>query len=118
MWHVLGTSSNIQSVNAFGERLQKQLIHVIDFSRRGHGGFINSCEHHCMSCSHGSDELWTRMHRVTTSYTLGQFQNTSDLSIQNAFGDWFQFANPIDQKFLHIEDYSYFCDACCKCRHK
>jgi len=60
--HVLGKRSNVSSVNDFGAKIKAIVKSLVSSAAVNgttqHGAYLNSCEHHCMSCAFTDDNVW------------------------------------------------------------
>ena len=136
-------------MNSFGKKLTEELLENLHYkinpitkqeNNPGHSSFIESCAHHCTSCS-VEDDTWSGS-KVSGSYQL-------DLSFQKstpslAFKYWFKsstefgshfafnsslaaltnvsFSNTLpkfnSKTFLAMQYAAYPCASCCKCTVK
>jgi hypothetical protein len=60
--HVLGKHSNISLVNEFGNKVKSIFIDLMGSKDKNkntqNSGFLDSCVHHCMSCSKNYENIW------------------------------------------------------------
>lgn len=146
---MLGRNNTIPTVNAFGRQITEGILtnfHYIhnpitkEENNPGHASFIESCAHHCTSCS-VEDDTWSGS-RVSGTY----LQNTSvhKSSPSMAFKYWFKMSTESNGQvgfgsvissltntslahtahkfnhntFLALQDAAYPCPSCCKCAVK
>lgn len=80
--HIHGRNYSDEDVNRYGRSLSMQLLHASlemhsASNTSGHGVFIESCAHHCVSCSEAHEDTWNgpkvRAHHLDLhSYSPGQ----------------------------------------------
>ena len=104
-------------------------------SNPSHGAFVDSCSHHCTSCSASAENVWAGPRIFSTSYT-----HTEDMNPVKSFGydtmyclwslhkyvcmcgyrRWFEqsisVSHPdLSERFFY-QNKSFPCDSCCLCR--
>lgn len=76
MVHILSRNASNRSINQFGQKLTNQMMETVFYpDNPGHGGFIESCAHHCFSCSDSQENLWTGSHMISTQEKFNYAQS-------------------------------------------
>ena len=58
--HIYGREYTPEAVNAYGRELVASLKQTLFHNRHpGHGAFVDSCSHHCTSCSDSTENTWS-----------------------------------------------------------
>ena len=69
--HIFSQAYTAPEVNAYGRNLVSQLkVSLFHAAHPGHGVFIDSCAHHCTSCSDDTENTWSGNHVRSTHPTL------------------------------------------------
>ena len=84
IWHVIGKPNNVSAVNAFGSTLLHQLKSRL-LSNPRHGAFVDSCTHHCTSCSSPGEDTW---HGDTVRSTGATRSTAHGLTASDTFARW------------------------------
>ena len=130
MWHVMGKSSNTTAVNEFGGKLKLAIRNLVATSAEGgkggvsgqtkshypqHGAFVDSCEHHCMSCNHKTEHFWANASEMASN----------GLGLADAFSKWYNKKPASDEPepneregYYFAQDEPFPCPSCCTCTHK
>jgi hypothetical protein len=134
LWHVLGKPYSIDLVNAFGANITSLLkagllnldsngnaIDTSDSAINYHGAFIDSCTHHCTSCSVTGENSWYGEH-------IKSQKEKENLTPAQSFQLWYNeiltkihsphdgnLDNVVRNRFF-IQEGQYPCDDCCTCR--
>jgi hypothetical protein len=120
--HVIGRNFNISSVNQFGKRMVSLLKTKFLHSNYGHGAFVDSCAHHCTSCSDKDEDSWAGPHIISSISAPPSVGNDLiGVNQANAFATWFQSSLATKNESslssrLFTQDFSFPCDKCCMCR--
>ena len=79
-----------------------------DHARASNGVFIDSCSHHCMSCSAKGEDVWNGK----------RVRSVDGRSASEAFAQWYRSVGsaPAANNNIHIQDNKFPCYDCCKCR--
>ena len=93
IWHVVGKPNNSSLVNNFGSLLLSQLQSRLLTNPR-HGAFVDSCTHHCTSCSSPGEDSW---HGDTIRSTGATRSTAHGLTASDTFEAWLQRERRIQQ---------------------
>jgi len=108
IWNVIGDPSVVELVNQFGNnvtRLMKTAL-IKKNKVKSHAIFIDSCTHHCYSCSAAEEVIW-HGHSIL-SHEL--------ITPSEAFSEWHR--TLLNQRVSRVfaQESVYPCLDCCKCR--
>ena len=85
IWHVVGKPSNSTLINEFGSSLLSQLrTHLLANPR--HAAFVDSCTHHCTSCSSPGEDSWNGESIRSTS--PGVRSSANGMTASDLFQKW------------------------------
>jgi hypothetical protein len=125
--HIFSQNYTAEEVNAYGRTLLQSLKPTLFHATHpGHGAFVDSCSHHCTSCSDPSENTWSGSAvRSTINVTPVSASAKADWNEAEAFQVWY--ANSLlparSGKATSIQpgvnwffqDRPYPCSDCCKC---
>ena len=105
--HVSGQRNNKEAVNRLGSILQSSIVNIVNNSNARHGAHIDSCVHHCSTCSQ-SMLVWNN-------------KESKEISERKAFEQWFESTSIRDSwrprelqtPILVLLDSPYPCEECC-----
>lgn len=114
IWHVIGKPYNVSVVNEFGTTLlsllKERLLesHTKAFK---HGAFVDSCTHHCTSCSAPGEDSWSGINIKSTHQKINE---------ATAFSRWYTDShNTLNDHtttlHYYIQEAPYPCNDCCLC---
>jgi len=117
--HVIGKNYTHEEVNEFGARIVSKLKSELLDSSVLHGAFVDSCGHHCTSCSDKAENVWhgdhihsTLEHHLHSKFTAAEaFSSWHGYSLkkpESAIKAW-------PQRFF-MQNFSFPCNTCCMCR--
>ena len=116
-WHVLGDPSNHTLLNVNGQALAASLLGTVAHSKSPHGVFVDSCSHHCTSCSSKADDVWNGenvRHRVGDGDRAGDSVGLG-ITPAVALKRWYT-SKPQSKTHIYLQSGRYPCLDCCKCR--
>ncbi len=121
--HVLSKNFTSALVNEFGARLTKSLRSTLLYSDKpnpGHGAFVESCTHHCTSCSNKREDSWNGPSIVSSVEKVNE---------ATAFAAWYRkslggsgatssgsSAVATNNTNFYFQDRAFPCYDCCVCR--
>jgi hypothetical protein len=137
--HIYTQNYTAAGVNAYGARLVNALQQALLYpGNPGHGVFVDSCSHHCTSCSTSTENTWSGKNVLSTSSYSGN--SGTSLTVADAFSRWYNHmlearpptagASPsppttpaaaaaqppvLDKYSWFIQDRPYPCSDCCMC---
>lgn len=105
-----------------GMNLTKTVSNLFLGKNKMHGAFVDSCTHHCTSCSHAGEDSWNGE----------RIKSTEEVTAATAFAVWYQKSFPLTvysganlttglsvsmpKSRMFLQDKPYPCDDCCICR--
>ncbi len=125
---MLSKAFTATQVNKFGADLRMSLQKALLYSQDqqggnpGHGAFVESCAHHCTSCSESSEDSWNGRRIVSTDLWVGGGSEQwlrQDMNGATAFAHWFNqsiVASKTVAPLLFFQNRTFPCDDCCLCR--
>jgi len=106
IWHVIGKPHDISVVNAYADKMVNYMLkRFIGSKTTTHGGFIDSCTHHCTSCSAAGEDSW---HGLNIKSTKEGFTEAT------SFYHWYHNIEHND-KYFFVQEATYPCSDCCIC---
>lgn len=79
--HIFSQAYTSAEVNAYGRNLVSKLkISLFHTKHPGHGVFIDSCAHHCTSCSDETENTWSGNFVRSTGPVASRISNVTDRS--------------------------------------
>ena len=107
--HVTGKKKDVEAINKLGSILQSSIENIVNKSYSRHGAHVDSCVHHCSTCSK-SLFVWNNKETTVTSE-------------RQAFEKWFHLTSSNSSEFkdeqshvtsnLVLLDSPYPCKECC-----
>lgn len=85
LWHVIGLS-DAAYINPFGRNVTRMVVERILNSKPYHGAFIESCTHHCTSCSSTGEDSWNGP-RIKSTRSPDQAAHTEASAFQRWYND-------------------------------
>ena len=73
-------------MNPFGQNVTRMVIERVLASQPYHGAFIESCTHHCTSCSSGGEDSWNGP-RIKSTRSPDQVAYTEAAAFQRWYSD-------------------------------
>jgi hypothetical protein len=130
--HIYSQAYTAEGVNAYGQALVRSLTSTLFHAAHpGHGVFLDSCSHHCTSCSDHTENSWSgpRVMALVSATQLANATSTAGGLVQvgqaEAFHTWYQnsltgavaTARAAPQTGLNwfFQNRTYPCADCCKC---
>mmetsp|Transcript_28054 Transcript_28054/g.39956 ORF Transcript_28054/g.39956 Transcript_28054/m.39956 type:complete len:496 (+) Transcript_28054:21-1508(+) len=117
--HVIGKNYSNEEVNEFGAKIVSKLKSQLLESSSLHGAFVDSCGHHCTSCSDKGENVW---HGDHIQSTLDYHQNKKYTAAE-AFSSWYAYSmkkpEPLTRNWpqrFFMQNFSFPCTSCCLCR--
>lgn len=106
IWHVIGKPHDIGIVNGYADKLVGFMRdRFISSKKATHGVFIDSCTHHCTSCSAAGEDSW---HGKNIKSTKEGFTEAT------SFFNWYQ-SIQLETSYLFVQEATYPCSDCCIC---
>ena len=139
IWNVIGNPNNNTLINNLGKQIKYEIINNLLINKIQNGIFLDSCIHHCTSCSVADEDSWNGLTVKSTKYSNKslinneKYESISGLTPAKVFQIWYKddyssdnnnyydsnskhsLKNNINRHF-YIQDFSYPCYDCCKCR--
>lgn len=106
IWHVIGKPHDVSLVNTYADNMVGFMQErFIGSKMTSHGGFIDSCTHHCTSCSAAGEDSW---HGKNIKSTKEGFTEAT------SFYHWYNNI-PRDSPYFFVQEATYPCADCCIC---